>query len=648
MMSLAIQEVSWARLEQKETPQILEIVLDALAAVQAPAPQLTKHNMVYGYLPPAHQEWSEEEKYWSIQYNQEKGQNQGQFLVGKNFKETEEGVIGAKNILLTNACIEVVEKIEEYIAEDETPQEFLVCAVKLSNWDEAKQVIIPLQDYKKAFQIIHRKYPEIQLSIKSPDAMEEYLTAVYTRARDRIPLRVSTRKSGWMDIHGDIAYHIGTDDFYDSCVMPLIDKKNRESIAREGFRFLDISPDNSSIQTLFLFAHMAYSLYWMRLGGADVGTVLFMQGATGSFKTSLARKLANLMEVSGEKSKETLSFMSTWPSVQRAITMLCDAVCVIDDYSNSEEQTSRASLKLAEQIIRAVGDGRFPTKMAMTNANNIFREGIRAAVIFTGEESLALGASSTLRMITVQIERDLIDKDVLGKVSRDSMARYFAMYIAFLTECGTELAESAAKVFEDYRIDYADNLVSQMPRLAETAAGFALQTEWLYQFILWCGYAENKAVDTKRVFLKAIDLVIQKNSKRADHEQPELRFIYALFQRIGSTEKTGIAENETIYAEAESRYIGFYIRNKDQIWLRFDTAYELVAQYYQKLGESWLVKPMTIKQLLLKKGFSIGRVASKGIGAEYLMKSRKGSRKRMLVLKQSIINDILENIEGDD
>lgn len=54
------------------------------------------------------------------------------------------------------------------------------------------------------------------------------------------------------------------------------------------------------------------------------------------------------------------------------------------------------------------------------------------------------------------------------------------------------------------------------------------------------------------------------------------------------------------------------------------------------------------KKMLLEKGLSEGKLAENGKPAEYLVKAKKGSRKRMLVLKMSAIEALLNDLNMEE
>ena len=121
----------------------------------------------------------------------------------------------------------------------------------------------------------------------------------------------------------------------------------------------------------------------------------------------------------------------------------------------------------------------------------------------------------------------------------------------------------------------------------------------------------------------------------------------ALMQSIGTGPKNGLARDEETYVIDESQFIGFHEKDEDLIWVRFENAWDLVVNYYKKQSEQWLTKPLTIKELLLKKDISVGKKAVDGnTGNEYVCKSKKEPRRRFLVLRKNMVEQVL-NTEED-
>ena len=127
------------------------------------------------------------------------------------------------------------------------------------------------------------------------------------------------------------------------------------------------------------------------------------------------------------------------------------------------------------------------------------------------------------------------------------------------------------------------------------------------------------------------------------------RFLKAMFQVLESGKWTQIAENEKIFSDNPNMYIGFREDSSQTLWLMFEDAYSLVAEYYRKLNEPWTVKGATIKEELLRRKISVGKLKSEGADKnEFLKRTKKAtignSRPRMIVLKPEAVNQVLNEI----
>ena len=83
------------------------------------------------------------------------------------------------------------------------------------------------------------------------------------------------------------------------------------------------------------------------------------------------------------------------------------------------------------------------------------------------------------------------------------------------------------------------------------------------------------------------------------------------------------------------------------MWIRPNDAIQIVQKYYRNLGENFLPSFDEMKKKLLIEGFSEGVLPKNGSGGEYVCRAKKGSRKRMLVLKMEVAEKALENFKEE-
>ena len=583
---------------------------------------------------------------WQYYNNCLVAQSISKFLASNNFKESEQGLSIIKNGedkgFITNATIRVIALKEIWFSET-VFEAYYVCSIKCSEaWgDVEREIEVPQNRYKEIYNFICKKYSEVQKPIAKPETVEEYLTKLFQRDAANITKEIVADKIGWLEVAGEIKFYDGYNDFYKNYDIPDITSNNKAMLFRDGFSFLEVGNDEV-IKILWLVAHLPYTLFWLRKVNVDFRSVIFLQGATGLLKTAVANVISNVFNK--DRHNAIMRMTSTKASIQKNIVMLKDQLVCLDDFSNTEVSSGKRALENAEDVIRAVGDGVFPLKMKVSNFSKLQQENVRSVIMLTGEEAFSLGRSSYLRTLILPITRETFNGDKLTKFQENSeiLRRYFALYISFLEQYGTILANEASLIFKEARKYYAN--ITELARFIDMASALKVQLDIVTKFAGYCGISDlNGVVES---ILKAIEFIIAKNSQSSDMRKPELLFVYALMQTLDTTAYNQIANNELLYVDNNTKYIGF--KENDHLWLRFEEAMNIVRNYYAKQGQQWLIQPMSIKKMLLEKGLSEGKLAENGKPAEYLVKAKKGSRKRMLVLKMSAIEALLNDLNMEE
>ena len=607
-------------------------------------PMVDTCNMCKSYMPAMSSKLNNEN--WQYCNNYLVAQSISKFLASNNFKESEQGLSIIKNGedkgSITNATIKVIGLKEIYFSKT-VSEAYYVCSIKcFEAWGNTENKIeVPKNRYKELYDFICRKYPEVQKPIAKSEIIEEYLTKLFQRDAANITKEIVADKIGWLKVDESIKFYDGYNDFYKNYEIPDISNNNKSMLFRDGFSFLEVGNDEV-IKILWLVAHLPYTLFWLRKGNVDFRSVIFLQGSTGLLKTAVANVISNVFNK--DRHTAIMRMTSTKASIQKNIVMLKDQLVCLDDFSNTEVSSGKRALENAEDVIRAVGDGVFPLKMKVSNFSKLQQENVRSVIMLTGEEAFSLGRSSYLRTLILPITRETFNGDKLTKFQENSeiLRRYFALYISFLEQYGTILANEASLIFKEARKYYAN--ITELARFIDMASALKVQLDIVTKFAGYCGISDlNGVVES---ILKAIEFIIAKNSQSSDMQKPELRFVYALMQTLDTTVYNQIANDELSYINNEKIFVGF--KEDEHLWLRFEEAMNIVRNYYAKQGQQWLIQPMSIKKMLLEKGLSEGKLAENGKPAEYLVKAKKGSRKRMLVLKMSAIEALLNDLNMEE
>lgn len=574
------------------------------------------------------------------------------FISGERFEETPDGVYelraGERRNRLTNATVRITAIREIYI-DDTSKETYLVCAVSCREaWgNEEKLLEISSRDYKSLFKKIREEFRDVQLSAQSTDAIDEYLTKINQRDAKNfgigLPHEIRSLYIGWLTINGQPHYHIGQGEFYQGYNFPNISDCRRLEIFNTGFGFREVGHNNNVIETLFLFAHSAYTNYFLEKSGCPLRTLLFLKGYTNTLKTSTAATLANIFSTSSLDCGIRLS--STPASLREYIVSLRDNLVLVDDFSNSTGSDNFAMERNAEMIIRAVGDGKFHSSMALLENKKINTCLVRAAVVLTGEEILNLSQSSLFRIITLDVEQGTFDGSVLRLYADKKFLReYFAIFIRFLAEANSQIINYCKENFQRYAAYYRKHL--SVPRFIDFAAIMTLEADIICDFAQWCGHSTQFIATYREHVIRAFLMVLTEHQEKSQQQDGVKRFLRALFQILNTDKSTQIADDEKIFSDAPGLYIGFHEKSTRTLWLLFDKAYDSVHAYYRNLNEPWLVKSSTIKEELLKRKISIGKLKSEGAEKNEFVKKAKramigNSRPRMLVLQLDAVEHFL-------
>lgn len=567
---------------------------------------------------------------------------------GSNFVELDDGVytIGkgkAAGQRVTNATVRLI-GVNRRIYADNTYEEFLTCSVRwvTLSGKQAEEIEVPDEDFKNLFALIRRKFRDVFVLQSRSDVLEEYLSAVNQLAfgenESNLRRKITAAVIGWSQMDGEVRYYLGEGAFYADYVLPTVNLENRLAIFSKGFEFREIGHGDKIAEVLWLFAHAPYVLRFFKEANAPISSVLFLKGRTNLLKTATASVLANVFKL--DRNNVAIRLSSTQASLQHQISALRDNLVLVDDFSNTAGSDNLKMTRNAEFLIRAIGDGRFGSKMNVADFSKLANDSIRVAVVLTGEEGLDLDTSSMYRIVTLPVYEGTFDGAVLTKFQRapEILRNYFALFIRFLEAQPANFITDLNQRFLTYRQHYAN--VLKVPRFVDFASTMNLLAEVVSNFGKWCGYGEEFATQYFGSATTAVLRVLEAHQQVSAESDIVRRFLFALNQTLGTNVGTRIAKNEDDYVSDEQSYIGFKEKATQTLWLRFDEAFALVKKFYFRFGQSWLVREQTLKEELLRRGVSEGTLMPQGsVGNEYLKRAKKGSRRRMLVLRSAALEN---------
>ena len=560
---------------------------------------------------------------------------------GEHYQETEAGVLqklkkgGSHKIC--NIRIRILKIVDSY-HEEGICEHKLICSIFCDKWDNPKELVMKKEEYAQFFDIAKKKFPEIMLMTNSKNSITEYLADVYAEANKNCQKDIEIIPRGWFELNGKVIFAKGTSSAYATAPIPNIEELSlieKQDIYKEGINFLEVGDRKSEISVMFLFAHMGFSAYWFEKGGLPCRFCLYLNGPSGALKTSTANVIANVFEA--DLSKKNLRFTATDASLKNILHSLRDTTILVDDYSATEAETKKHGTTIMENIIRIVGDGVLPSKMGFGGP---VQRKLRAAVIMTGEDDAGLAESSVLRCVNLSIKRETFSgKHLMKYQGSEILKKYFALYVKFLELYGNEV-----KVFmEKYLVEFRERYTNISPRLRDAAIVFEVQIMLLKKFGEWVGITEEEVTFRLQSLSEGVQTVIFQNNEAQKILPVDQLFLIGLMQSIGSYPNMGLAESEKVYSGSEASFLGFEEKDTGYIWVDFTKAYILNQDYWKRQGRPFLKSAKKVKECLAEAGLIEYRKSESSI--DYLIKSKRGRRKRMLVLIKNKVDEKMSTIK---
>jgi hypothetical protein len=501
---------------------------------------------------------------------------------------------------------------------------------------------VPLNEYKNVLDIINKTYGETFIAKTTGDGVLELLSELYAEAKKDVnkPIINKAEISGWYSIDGKPQWFTGIDEYYKDVFFPDISQTNPADIFNNGITFLDIGHYNTAIGLIFLFAHAGISRWWLHKVGISWHTALIVQGITNSYKTSVVSLIANVFNRDREDAVRLPIALITDAGGRRTIVKLRHQTILVDDYSKSSNRSDDRSRELAEEFIRMNGDSGGHIKAAPGNNKKTVTEKIEGALIFTAEKDFGLSNSTKTRCITVKTHRNVLDRN--GSVvepatfdaailsffqqNHDILKCYFASFIKFLTNCGTDMLPALRQNHLHYRTEFMQ--LFHTPRMADTASILRVQSDLIIEFAKYSGYQQIELLNN--YFYKCIlDAVADQQETVKDNDPADL-FMATLAEILDFTK---IAEDEIKYI-ATYDYYGFYQKSDNTVWLNKEKIFGVVCSTLRDRGTDWLETLDSIKIALHEKAYIRVNIREENgkQHVEYFIRAKKGTRKLMMVV----------------
>ena len=541
-------------------------------------------------------------------------------------------------VKISNFYIKPVRIEKIFYIEGMEKEKNIVCKIICDDIDD-NFIGFTIEEYKRAFNIIIKKYPELYLTKDSySNDIERYLSEKYIESKQYLEYVNVVCFSGWTNLLDPRAVYANSNIVGCTCnkELSLLDNDDKFIIFNNALKILNVSRDLEKSLVPFLYAHTGFMAKLFEDAGHPIRFGLFIKGKSGSYKTTLAKVLFNVFQT--DQSKKVINFESTKAGVEMALKEAKDDILIMDDINFSLKGTQKKANELFELAIRAIGDSNTKAKVS-SDQKSLAQNLVRCGLVLTGEDEPENSLSSALRYLTLNVDNTSYLSDILFYFSdnEDVMKKYFTSFIFFLTE---KYDEIVFYIKNNFRVLYKRyGKTSSYDRLNFSVISLMLVADVIKEYAKWSNIEDLSVFDQS---LNLTEDVLKENVRRKSNESKCLELeelvLIALNQTLDIQANCRLAKDIKEYEKDVNSYIGF--KKNDEIWLRHEDLYEVVCKYWDKQGKAYTATQDKTHKRLYEVGVikCYDDIDKNG----YLMKSSSinGRRIRMIVIKNEKLNTI--------
>ncbi len=407
----------------------------------------------------------------------------------------------------------------------------------------------------------------------------------------------------------------------------------------------DLSQDMAAVSIMIPFSLMGVLYRLFEEAGFRPRFVLFINGKTGSMKTTIAKILYTQL-CNDEFRDEPRRFdTDTEVSLERAIVTLGqDTVTLIDDFSPAKTETKKGDMiNKLETIIRMVGDGssRSRSNIKLEDKRG---EGVHGMVALTGELT-PKGMSSNLRCVFCRLNREDVNVDAVNWF-QENEAAYTTLIAAFSEYVGqryNDIILYIKKQFSDDRRCFSGILRER--RLVDAGVTMRLAMDIFIKFLQeFCGLNNGEVLTMLYQMKDSIINCVRISEQMSTNESPSEIFIKGVesLMRMGIV-KIGDGKQSTLgttvydgYTEGE-----FYYFIPESVHKKVIAFFKQTNRYF----------PFDCKEVLMfLADDGISKTASNGAGKRTLctrISMGNGKKMNFLKIQRSVFDAVVEGSYDD-
>lgn len=368
----------------------------------------------------------------------------------------------------------------------------------------------------------------------------------------------------------------------------------------------------------------------LRAAGCEPAFLLWMHGASGTRKTSLA---ALVQALYGDFEPERLpaTFHNTANALERQAFQAKDALLVVDDFRRElpERRARERMEQTADALVRSQGNRAGRERM---KADTTMRAAYapRGLVLATGED-LPAGESTVGRIFALEVGRDDVKLDDLTEAQAGRERLPVAMR-AYLEWMRTNLGAIGPDLRREWEARREEAQQKGHARLPAAAAHLCVGATILLRFAAEVGALKESLEDAEAEAHATILAAAAAQAGHALEQDPALRFVRCLsdLMETGQARVAGGPEPPG-GAAAGAPYLGEL--EGDVLYLVPDTAREAVNGALGRRGEAPMPYAKTLGRRLEEGGYLAQTSEARGQGRATVRPYVAGKQVRRMALR---------------
>ena len=399
----------------------------------------------------------------------------------------------------------------------------------------------------------------------------------------------------WVYLHGGGVIggvNFDTKGKYDKVIEIdyTIDKKQA---LRQSLNMLEISDYYKTIP-MFLYTQLSVLKEIFEIAGAKPNFLLWLEGLTGSRKTSTAKIFFNIFN----RSKDYISanFKDTINALEEKSFQYKDSILVLDDFFRSIAKNEWNYIQqVASEMIRRYGDN-FSKGRLNKNMNRGKEYPPRGMLVVTGESTIK-GESTVSRYLSIGIEKNDINLEILKYHQENPklFSTHLYYFIEWISNNSEKVITYIKKNFRDLRNKNQGKY--KHGRFIETLTFYELTCNIFLEYCIKVGLIDKEKKDvTFNEWNKLIYEAILIHEKANLQENPAVMYLQALQEliccggiKLNSKDKKGDKnvigyEDEVYYYLSSELTLQQIIKYWNKLSIEFSATNEMISKALDVLG----------------------------------------------------------------